>query len=743
MPKDNTLGAPTEGLGQTVTFAVQGNAGVPQISSPDRGSARTGVSGGNVGSTGQARNVAPAAVDPTIAALMKLGGSLLQPAIKREQDAAFMEGVQRASEGEAIKEIVDEQPWYSKLFGDTSLVDGARAQTASAKASELVAGMEADMDNLRKLDGKAMAQRSQEVLSQAAQTGDQVTDSLIRSMAMQQLPAVLKGQAKQHLRYRQDVFVTTRGDMLSAGADALAAVDANMRKPGSATDPADLLEAKARATDALVRPDGVDEDVFNKEIVGRATGKIMQGNFALYETLKDTGFLDKLPGSMQTSIEEAHQRARIGARAKLPIEFLQREAKWRALSNDPDASQDQIIKLGAEISKEYATLTGDRAERYFSNAQYLQEFAQLGATQAQEAAAKRRAAERDAKATVVAVNPLLATIQDVQQGIHMRDAKPAERRVIWKELNATSSPQDLNAIRATQAQAGIYDTEFKDAMNIDIRAALQTNDPMKLEAAYQKYWATTIKHSGDMNDTVALAYAEKDVAEVMTRYHKVAQGAPADANTIGTRYAYAALPKGGTLDTGKGARDQEDLGALKSGTAGRGLKALGRGLGMDTYPLENASQVLRLVKGYRNDDIEDAEQRVEDAIKRTPNLSVIGGYGVIRSTRATDIDTYWTNKRPTNEAASPFAPSTSNRNRVFRTQVDAIKDKLGIESGMQVSQTDDVNGVPRFVVMGEDATGRVVHSLFTADDAAEHLRQSKLPQNRKPVRDIRSTAPKP
>lgn len=733
--KDNTLGAPTEGLGQTVTFTASGGVGVPQLQIPDRGAVRMGTQGGAPTSSGQARQVQAAQPDPTMAALMKLGGSLLAPAVKREQEAQFMQGVVRASQEEAIKEIVDEQPWYSKLFGSTSLVDGARAQTSQSKAYSVMATMEADMANLRKLDSKAMAAYSQKLLADTANTGDAATDQLIRSSVLQALPTTLKAQAKEHLRYQQEVFLDTRGSMVDAGAKLLQEIDKNLRNPDSTRELPDVLEVKRQLTEAIARPDGVDEATFNKEVVNRAAGQILQGNFAVHDFLKETGFVEKLTPAQQVTLSEARQRAQVNARAQLPIEFLQKEAQWRALSADPDNKPEMIVQLGKELTEMYVKATGDNTDRYFSNAQYVQEFGQLEDTKRREAARLAREAEQDrerrireaAAAQGVKVNPMVQDLSDIQQGMHMRDMKPADRKMAWKELNASVSQQELQMIRANQAQVGIYDTEFKDAMNISVRAALQTNDPLKLEAAYQKYWVATINSSGDLRDTVALAYADKDVAEVMTRYHKMAGSQPADANTIAIRYTHAALPQGTKLDTAKGSKDKADLGVLQDGIVGKGLLALGRIAGGDKFPLENPSQVLSWIKGNRNEALEDddAESRVTTAIKKTEGLTVIGGFGILRSAKATSIDDYWSNRRPGEREVDKHAPAAGNKHHIFRAQVDKTKAMLGIDTGLQVVQAPDINGVPRFVVSGLDKQGNAVHQLFTADEAAANYKAMK------------------
>src|SRR5690606_33641123 len=77
--------------------------------------------------------------------LLRFAGAVIGPRIEREQDAAYWEGVKKAASGQGIKEILDEQPWYSQIFGDTPMVQGARAYTAQSKLSGVLAGVAQEM----------------------------------------------------------------------------------------------------------------------------------------------------------------------------------------------------------------------------------------------------------------------------------------------------------------------------------------------------------------------------------------------------------------------------------------------------------------------------------------------------------------------------------------------------------------------------------------------------------------------
>jgi hypothetical protein len=128
-PSDNSLGAPTEGLGQNVTFAYNTGRGPGQLEIGDPGRIRAGVIGGDTVGAGatRAQGVQDRNANATLDVLMKVGESIMAPMLKQKKTEAYVAGMQRAMQGEAVTEIATEQPWYSKIFGDSDVVEGARA----------------------------------------------------------------------------------------------------------------------------------------------------------------------------------------------------------------------------------------------------------------------------------------------------------------------------------------------------------------------------------------------------------------------------------------------------------------------------------------------------------------------------------------------------------------------------------------------------------------------------------------
>lgn len=221
-PSDNNLGAPTEGLGQNVTFAFNSNVGSPQLEAGDPGTIRAGVIGGpaGVGAT-RAQGVQAPQGNPTLDALLKVGGSLLAPVIQKKKEEAFIGGMQRAMQGEAVTDIVRNEPWYSKVFGfGADTIEGARAYSGNAIANTTVNSMVDKMPELRTMDGPT-AQAFYVKSIEQAKTGDTATDFAVMQSMQRALPGLMRQQAKEHFAYKQERATAAEDASFKSGAAAL------------------------------------------------------------------------------------------------------------------------------------------------------------------------------------------------------------------------------------------------------------------------------------------------------------------------------------------------------------------------------------------------------------------------------------------------------------------------------------------------------------------------------------------
>ena len=118
--------------------------------------------------------------DPTLSAMLQLGQEVLQKEIERRREQAFLEGMVQAASGQALTEIVGNQPWYSRIFGPSAAVEGARAYSAQAAVARWVAEQQNNMGELRAMSPDAIPSRLMESMD-SFMTGDAQTDSMIRA----------------------------------------------------------------------------------------------------------------------------------------------------------------------------------------------------------------------------------------------------------------------------------------------------------------------------------------------------------------------------------------------------------------------------------------------------------------------------------------------------------------------------------------------------------------------------------
>lgn len=307
-PSDNTLGAPTEGLGQNVTFAYSNEQGIPQLEGGDPGRIRAGVIGGPVGVGGTKAQGVQAAPNPTLDVLLKVGESILKPVLEKRKTEAYVSGMQRAMQGEAVTEIANSQPWYSKLFGEgTDVIEGARAYTGNTVAQTTVAAMEDKMPSIRQMDGPT-AQKFFVDSINGAKTGDPATDLAVMQSLTRALPQFMRRQAKEHYAWKQERATAAEDASFKSGADNLQKIGATLGQDGSTTTQADVDAATLQFVQNQVPAAGRDEENWKKGQTARYIEAAKNGQFhAVYAGMRPVK--EGAPSVFDTL--DADQRARI------------------------------------------------------------------------------------------------------------------------------------------------------------------------------------------------------------------------------------------------------------------------------------------------------------------------------------------------------------------------------------------------------------------------------------------------
>jgi hypothetical protein len=298
---DNLLGAPAEGFGQNITFAFHpdGTRG-PQLDGDSAGGGRSGVQGApTTGALPGYRPVDPGQQDPTLGILMKLADAALAPRIAQAKAEAFVTGMQRAATGEAVKDIAEGQPWYTKIFGDSDVVEGARQYTAQAKAAEVAGAVEDSMHEVRKLaPDKAHAYYSDLVAKTL--TGDAATDISVMQSFSRTLPATMRRQAKEHYAWRQEQASGAESSAVLANAALL------QKRATADTQTTDEYVQNAVQFFASLKPaEGRDPESWTKARTKDLLQLAQAGQFHAINAIKGSGLLDQLHPDQRTRVESA------------------------------------------------------------------------------------------------------------------------------------------------------------------------------------------------------------------------------------------------------------------------------------------------------------------------------------------------------------------------------------------------------------------------------------------------------
>jgi hypothetical protein len=350
----NVLGAPTEGLGQNITFAPQDVGAQALDLGIQQGAVQTGIRGGpaGIGGTQVSGVQGQAYSSPVLDTLLGLAGKAAQARIKEKKTEAYVAGMQRAANGEAIAEIAKDQPWYATMFGDTDVVEGARWYASHTVAQETASAFDEDMQNLRRLgpDGARteMTARIQERL-----TGDAQTDAAILQSMTQVMPGIFKRHAKEHAGFLNEEAATAMSASVQAAGRRLQVVARNRAPspdmPGYSQKELETTLAQFYASQA--KPPGMTDKTYNDIKVNSLEHMARQGNFHAISALEAGGWVDAaLPMEERDKFRAVVAREQEKAKTKWGAANTEQIARIETWAAEPSVGQDSYF-IKAEIDK--------------------------------------------------------------------------------------------------------------------------------------------------------------------------------------------------------------------------------------------------------------------------------------------------------------------------------------------------------------------------------------------------------
>lgn len=483
------------------------------------------VQAGIVGSPSVSRGQAPVGqfnqqvsnTESTVRALSKMGRDIMEPLIEKEQTGQFWEGVKRVAEGTALDEILKDEPWFTQIFGNSSLVDGARAYTAQKNIQDVVTNVSRDMGDLRK---RAPGEVASELTGrlQSAMTGDALTDAVIQKSAVQTLPALIKEHTKENYAFLQSELKRTQFEAWGSSASLLQSkasgyVTGTVRKE-------DFEFEQAKFLGEIGSLPGQTEESFKSNLINLVGKAAQDGNFHAVNALEKTGFRRFLTPEQTKSLDDTVFRYQTRAKADasagpMAVDLGLFDAAARTGAMNPE----QIASHGAVMNKRFRDLTGidddliDIRQSVASSAAvlYRDQDKPLTADQKREQALGAIASGFHGGQGARAVPPRSGTERSEQDDVFRAEMAKAKNPLQYLVANAMAPEPWISP-------------SIQGEMQISIDAGAEGKYNTGFEKSYQSWKQLRATPNGGIQ-TAAVYYGDKN-KQLQAYDARIAQGMP-------------------------------------------------------------------------------------------------------------------------------------------------------------------------------------------------------------------------
>lgn len=353
-------GAPAREGGVT-TFAFQVGNPTSLARPVSQGApVRGGVQGGAAPAVPQADHrgvaVASAQASQDLDVLMKFGQRVLGERMQKAQDAAYWEGVKKAAVGSSMQDIIAEEPWYAKIFGDTPMIQGARAYTAQAKLDTALSQLAQEMPELRKKGPNDVAAIFTGTLD-GMMTGDPLTDAVLKRSASEKLPLLMKQHASEHYGYLQSEVKRTQFDSWNPVAATLQAQGQGVAN--GTVSPADFAVAQQQALGAIAPLDGQNDESYRANMLSYYNKAAQDGNFHMVGLLDKAGVRSFFTPDQQRTLDDTIFRYSQRAKSKYVAENMAEDlAALKAAAQTGQVDPKETAEKARFMNARFKAATG-------------------------------------------------------------------------------------------------------------------------------------------------------------------------------------------------------------------------------------------------------------------------------------------------------------------------------------------------------------------------------------------------
>lgn len=708
------------------TFAIQQPEAVRAAAAgPQATAVRGGVQGTSPGLTAQAPGLGQVQ-DRTMSALFKMGEEVIGKRLNAIRDEQFLRGVQEVASGKALADIANDQPWYTKIFGDTPLVEGARAYEVSTKAAQWSSTIEQSMPELRKQSPDSVPKFILGSVDKLM-TGDTQADLLLRGEVLKRMPSLIERHTKEHYKYNQERISKSATEFVLASG---AAFQATMANPDPATSsPESRTAAGDTAFQAFMPAPGENEASYEKRIARSTELLAERGDFHVLGLLRERGLFSNMAPDDRVRVERAinafgdYHRTHSPEAAPFLVEaaLLHEKAQNSAVTGQA-YSGEQYLKDVQEVNRRYRERTGNpldlisapqQAQGVATAAQAVYNAQREAIERSRRALEKATTAEEKAAAKQADINMLSSAALRGELGtiLSLHDAKkPVADEAFFVSFQNLKAPEGMPAQEAQaythnrharlvidNANDGYINPFVKNLYTAPLRS-LPDDPTAGFDKAYVQ-WRTLNDHKD--SQAARIGYFGADLDARLTAYDTLMKGDPSGA-LVNYRLAMKSETRRKELTKDEKAHVtaaiKQDIGWLGKNRLGGDLTAQGQAVVMQH--MQDAAELYKATA---------PELGTQEIARRSLNvalangLEVYGGYA-------------W--RAPSNEAKPLRNVLNMPETEIHAVFKEVVAERLAgaAPTSMTLLRQADVDGRANFTGFYTTSDGAASAFTFTSDD---------------------------